>query len=30
MPEMEFFPQRSGSHPSIYAYELIGVDSRKG
>ena len=30
MPEMEFFPQRSGSHPSIYAYEFIGVDSHKG
>ena len=30
MPELEFFPQRSGSYPSIYAYDFIGVDSHKG
>ena len=30
MPDMEFFPQRSGSYPSIYAYEFIGVKSHKG
>lgn len=30
MPELDFFPQRSGSYPSIYAYEFIGVDSHKG
>ena len=30
MSEMEFFPQRSGSYPSIYAYEFIGVKSHDG
>lgn len=30
MPEMEFFPQRPESHPTIYAYELTGVASHKG
>ena len=30
MPELEFFPQRSRAYPSIYAYELIGVNSHKG
>ena len=30
MPEMEFFPQRPESRPSIYAYELTGVASHKG
>ena len=30
MPEMEFFPQRSSSHPLIYAYEFIGVNSHDG
>ena len=30
MPELDFFPQRSESYPSVYAYEFIGVDSHKG
>lgn len=30
MPEINFFPQRPDSHPKIYAYEFIGVDSHKG
>ena len=30
MPEMEFFPQRPESRPTIYAYELTGVASHKG
>ena len=30
MPEMDFFPQRSESHPTIYAYEFIGVKSHEG
>ena len=30
MAEMSFFPQRPASHPSIYAYEYIGVASHKG
>ena len=30
MPEMEFFPQRPESHPTIYAYEFVGVDSHRG
>jgi len=30
MDEMEFFPQRSGAHPTIYAYELEDVTSHKG
>ena len=30
MPEMDFFPQRSSSYPSIYAYELKDVKSHKG
>ncbi len=30
MAEMEFFPQRPSAHPTIYAYEFVGVDSHKG
>ncbi len=30
MSDMEFFPQRPESHPTVYAYEFIGVDSHKG
>ena len=30
MPDMEFFPQRPESHPTVYAYEFIGVNSHKG
>ncbi len=30
MAEMEFFPQRSDSHPMIYAYEFVGVASHQG
>lgn len=30
MPDMDFFPQKSSSYPSIYAYEFIGVTSHKG
>jgi len=30
MPEMEFFPQRPESRPTIYAYELTGVAYHKG
>lgn len=30
MAEMDFFPQRPESHPTVYAYEFIGVDSHKG
>ena len=30
MAEMEFFPQRPESHPTIYAYEFIGVASHQG
>ena len=30
MEEMEFFPQRPTSHPTIYAYEFIGVQSHVG
>lgn len=30
MQEMELFPQRSDSYPSIYAYEFIGVKSHEG
>ena len=30
MSGMEFFPQRSGSHPKIYAYEHEGVASQVG
>lgn len=30
MPEMDFFPQRPESHPTIYTYETIGVESHKG
>ncbi len=26
----EFFPQRPSAHPTIYAYEFVGVDSHKG
>ena len=26
MPEMDFFPQRPESHPTIYAYEIIGAN----
>ena len=27
---IDFFPQRPDSHPKIYAYEHIGVESQKG
>lgn len=30
MSEMEFFPQRPESHPTIYAYEFVGVASHQG
>lgn len=30
MAEMEFFPQRPDAHPTVYAYEFVGVDSHKG
>lgn len=30
MAEMNFFPQRPEFHPTVYAYEFIGVDSHKG
>lgn len=30
MTETEFFPQRPNSHPTIYAYELLGVSSHQG
>ena len=30
MQDMDFFPQKSTSYPSIYAYELTGVQSHKG
>lgn len=30
MAEMGFFPQRPESHPTIYAYEFIGVASHQG
>lgn len=30
MPDLDFFPQRPESHPTVYAYEFIGVDSHKG
>lgn len=30
MAEMDFFPQRPESRPTVYAYEFIGVDSHKG
>ena len=30
MAEMEFFPGRPESHPTIYAYEFIGVASHQG
>ena len=30
MAEMEFFPQRPESRPTIYAYEFIGVASHQG
>ena len=30
MPDIEFFPQRPESHPTIYAYEFVGVDSHRG
>lgn len=30
MAEMEFFPQRPNSHPTIYAYEFVGVASHQG
>ncbi|MFV0389254.1 MAG: hypothetical protein ACK5NT_10935 [Pyrinomonadaceae bacterium] len=26
----EFFPQRPETNPTIYAYELIGVDTHNG
>lgn len=30
MADMEFFPQRPESHPTIYAYEFVGVASHQG
>ncbi len=30
MPDIDFFPQRPESHPTIYAYEFVGVDSHRG
>lgn len=30
MSQINFFPQRSESHPTIYAYEFVGVESHKG
>lgn len=30
MAEIDFFPQRPESHPTIYAYEFIGVASHQG
>ena len=30
MPDMDFFPQRPDAHPTVYAYEFIGVESHKG
>ena len=30
MSDIEFFPQRPESHPTIYAYEFVGVASHKG
>lgn len=30
MAEMEFFPQRPESRPTIYAYEFKGVASHQG
>ncbi len=30
MPEMDFFPQRPEGHPTVYAYEFIGVASHRG
>ena len=30
MPELDFFPQRPDSHPTVYAYELLGVASHRG
>ena len=30
MPEIVFFPQRPDCHPTIYAYELVGVASHVG
>ena len=30
MIDVDFFPQRPDSHPTVYAYEFIGVNSHKG
>lgn len=30
MPELNFFPPKTESHPTIYAYEFIGVTSHNG
>ena len=30
MAEIDFFPQRPESHPTIYAYEFVGVASHQG
>lgn len=30
MMELEFFTQRPDSHPTVYAYELLGVASHRG
>lgn len=30
MPNIDFFPQRPESSPTIYAYEFVGVESHKG
>ena len=30
MPEQAFFPQKPDSHPTIYAYEFVGVASHQG
>lgn len=30
MSKTDFFPQRPTTNPTIYAYELVGVDSHKG
>ena len=30
MANTDFFPQRTGSRPTIYAYEFVGVATHKG
>ena len=30
MSKKEFFPPRPNTNPTIYAYELVGVDTHKG